>query len=165
MSVGALGPRTARIAKVPGNSPHVSSKGGVNVIHTECLTCSSLNYYGAPSGTKIVHALQRDYLDCVTETRIWQTRIQIALRELAFRKRVSKSRYENSRLELALRELARAFGKRVFRSRYGNSHLRLHNNIVLRETRDWERLDAPYRHETRLQNPCTKHILLGKCVH
>ena len=97
--MGALGLRTARRAKVPGNLPHVSSKVGVNVIHTECLTCSSLNYYGEPSGTKIVHALQRDYLDCVTETRIWQTCIQIALRELAFGKRVSKSRYKNLCLE------------------------------------------------------------------
>ena len=41
-------------------------------------------HYGAPSGTKIVHAPQHDYLDRVTETRVWQTRIQIALRELAF---------------------------------------------------------------------------------
>jgi len=63
--------------------------------------CVHGDLYGAPSGTKIVHAPQRDYLDRVTETRVWQTRLQIALRKLAFGKRVFRSRYGNSRSENA----------------------------------------------------------------
>ena len=87
----------------------------LNVVEPQwCFKYICVQDYGAPSGTKIVHAPQRDYLDRVTETRVWQTRIQIALRELAFTKRVSKSRYENSRLELA-------FGKRVGKTRLKNA--------------------------------------------
>ena len=37
----------------------------------------------------------------VTKTRVWKTRLQIALRELAFAKRVFRSRYGNSRSQNA----------------------------------------------------------------
>jgi len=166
---GSFATGTHQVARAPHLQPCT-----VLQISTYPTLIRPMQIYGAPSGTKIVHAPQRDYLDRVTETRVWQTCIQIALRELAFWKRVSKSRYENSRLELAP-------GKRVFKSRYGTSRARVWKTrlqialrelafassqyIVLRGTRDWELLDAPYRHETRLQNRVQNPFFLGKCVH
>ena len=47
--------------------------------------------YGAPSGTKIVHAPQRDYLDRVTETRVWAN---------AYSNRVTRTRVLKTRLQI-----------------------------------------------------------------